>query len=335
MSEIRQNIITRDWVIFAPERAKRPHEFIDRQLGVSLPSYRSDCPFCPGNEKLDDMVEVLRIGGKEWQVRIVPNKFPALLPQGDRQSLQTGIHESITGFGYHEVIIEHPRHDRHIALLGAMEVEQILLAYLERYRQILVDQRIQTIVIFKNHGIKAGTSLEHPHSQLAGLPIVPFQFRMRLEVASDYFKENKKCMFCVVLEDELEAKERLILTSKHFIAFVPYAALSPFHIWIFPRRHFSCFSRIETEELKDLALVLQQVLAKLYLGLGNPDYNFILRSSPTSETETTYYHWYISIVPRVSRTAGFELGTGMYINTALPDKSAQFLREVEIATNLE
>lgn len=257
------------------------------------------------------------------------------MPQGDRVSLQTGIHDSITGFGYHEVIIEHPRHDRHIALLKTVEVEQILMAYLQRYRQILLDKRIETIVIFKNHGIKAGTSLEHPHSQLAGLPIVPFHVGMRLKVASDYFKQNQKCMFCVVLEDELEVKERLILASEHFIAFVPYAALSPFHIWIFPRRHFSCFSRIAPEELKDLALVLQQVLAKLYWGLGNPDYNFIIRSSPTSETETAYYHWYISIVPRVSRTAGFELGTGMYINTALPDKSAQFLREVEIPTNLE
>jgi UDPglucose--hexose-1-phosphate uridylyltransferase len=335
MSEIRQNIITRDWVIFAPERAKRPHEFIDRQVSISLPSYRPDCPFCRGNESLDDTIETLRIGVPDWRVRIVHNKFPALKPKGERSLLRSGIHNSITGFGYHEVIIEHPHHDRHFALFSLDEVELILRAYLERYRALLTDRQIETIVIFKNHGIKAGTSLEHPHSQLAGLPIVPFHFRMRLEVASEYFKENRQCMFCVVLENELEEKERLVLTSGHFIAFVPYAALSPFHIWIFPRRHFSCFSKIEPEELKDLAFVLQQVLAKLYWGLGNPDYNFILRSSPTAETETNYYHWYISIVPRVSRTAGFELGTGMYINTALPDKSAQFLREVEIPTNLE
>lgn len=332
MSEIRQNIITRDWVIFAPERAKRPHEFIDRQPIVDLPIYRADCPFCRGNEALDGTIETLRLGEPDWQVRVVHNKFPALQPQGERQIHQAGIHKTVTGFGYHEVIIEHPHHNRHFALFTLSEIELILTAYLERYRQILTDKHIETIVIFKNHGIRAGTSLEHPHSQLAGLPIVPFHFRMRFEVAANYFRDHHVCMFCAVIADELKTKERLVVTSEHFIAFIPYAALSPFHIWVFPLRHFSCFSNIQPAELKDLAFVLQQVLAKLYWGLGNPDYNFILRSSPTGEGETRYYHWYISIVPRVSRTAGFELGTGMYINTALPQNSAQFLREVDIPT---
>ncbi|MCA1904031.1 MAG: DUF4931 domain-containing protein [Cyanobacteria bacterium KgW148] len=330
MSEIRQNMITKDWVIFAPERAQRPHEFTDRQGIVPLPVYREDCPFCIGNERRDNTIETLRIGEKDWQVRVVRNKFPALVPTGDRIRSGTGIYHNVTGFGYHEVIIEHPHHDRHFALFSLTEVELILTAYLERYKQILTDKRIETIVIFKNHGLKAGTSLAHPHSQLAGLPIVPFHFRMRIDTAIRYFDDNGKCIFCATLEDELEKEERLIMNTEHFVAFIPYAALSPFHIWIFPKRHFSCFSYIQPEELEDLALILQQILAKLYWGLGNPDYNFILRSSPRGERDTEYNHWYISIVPRVNRTAGFELGTGMYINTSLPEKSAQFLREVEI-----
>ncbi|MFN3361973.1 MAG: DUF4931 domain-containing protein [Pseudanabaenaceae cyanobacterium] len=330
MSEIRQNVITKDWVIFAPERAKRPHEFVDTQPLPPLPVYRANCPFCRGNEYLDNTTETLRLGGDNWQVRVVHNKFPALRPIGERIRSGGGIYHSVTGFGYHEVIIEHPEHNRHFALFSVSEVENILTAYLLRYRQILADHRIETIVIFKNHGSKAGTSLEHPHSQLAGLPIVPFHLRMRIDVAIRYFDDNGQCLFCDTIADEIEKEKRIITLSHHFVAFIPYAALSPFHIWIFPRRHFSCFSNIQPAELTDLALVLQEVLARLYWGLGNPDYNFILRSSPTGERDTEYYHWYISIVPRVNRTAGFELGTGMYINTSLPEDSAQFLRDVVI-----
>ncbi|MCS6958443.1 MAG: DUF4931 domain-containing protein [Pseudanabaenaceae cyanobacterium SKYGB_i_bin29] len=330
MSEIRQNIITKDWVIFAPERAKRPHEFVDCQPAPLPPIYRANCPFCRGNEYLDNTPETLRLGGENWQVRIVHNKFPALRPVGERVRSGTGIYHSVTGFGYHEVIIEHPEHNRHFALFSVSEIETILTAYLLRYRQILADQRIETIVIFKNHGIKAGTSLEHPHSQLAGLPIVPFHFRMRIDVAIRYFDDNGQCLFCDTIADEIAKEKRIITLSEHFVAFIPYAALSPFHIWIFPRRHFSCFSNTQPSELRDLAAVLKEVLARLYWGLGNPDYNFIIRSSPTGERDTEYYHWYISIVPRVSPTAGFELGTGMYINTSLPEDSAQFLRNVVV-----
>lgn len=329
MREIRQNLITKDWVIFATDRGKRPHEFSDPQFHSqkALPDYRIDCPFCVGNED-DGTVETLRINDqKGWQVRVTTNKYPALSREGERVRCTDGLHRSITGVGYHEVFIEHPQHNQTLALMEVCQIENLILAFRIRYRQIATDQRIEAIVIFKNHGVKAGTSLEHPHSQLAGLPIVPFQFRLRIDEAIRYFDDHGTCLFCTTIEDEMSAGSRVIAESKHFVAFIPYAALSPFHTWIFPLRHTSCFENIRDEEVSDLALILKTVLGKLYFALGNPDYNFTIRSSPTGEGETEHFHWYLAIVPHVSRIAGFELGSGMYINTAFPEDSAQFLRE--------
>jgi len=210
------------------------------------------------------------------------------------------------------------------------EVEDIIRAYKSRYVSIRQEEGIEDIVIFKNHGPSAGTSLEHPHSQLVATPIVPPQIRSRIERAAAFFDLTGRCIFCSVLEDELRDKERIILETDKFVSFIPYAALSPFHAWIFPRRHMPSFSEIEEEEIKDLAVSLKKTLGKLYYGLDDPDFNYSIRSMPVNENGKLYYHWYISIVPRVSQPAGFELGSGMFINSALPEVSAQFLREVSI-----
>jgi len=237
------------------------------------------------------------------------------------------LHRSITGVGYHEVLIEHPHHHQTLALMELAQIERVICAFRSRYRQIRQDHRIEAIVIFKNHGVKAGTSLEHPHSQLAGLPIVPFQFRVRVDEAIRYFDDHGSCLFCDTIADELNSGDRLISKTQYFVAFIPYAALSPFHIWVFPLRHTSSFEDMSDAEMADFAQILKTVLAKLYFALGNPDYNFTIRSSPTGERDTEYFHWYLAIIPHVSRIAGFELGSGMYINTALPEDSAKFLRE--------
>jgi UDPglucose--hexose-1-phosphate uridylyltransferase len=276
MREIRQNLITRDWVIFATDRGKRPHEFVDRAMPCqqSLPSYRADCPFCVGNAQ-DGTVETLRISNENgWQVRVTTNKYPALCREGERIRHTEGLHRSITGVGYHEVFIEHPVHNQTLALMEASHIEKLIQAFRIRYQAIRQDQRIEAVVIFKNHGIKAGTSLEHPHSQLAGLPIVPFQFRMRIDEAIRYFDDHGSCLFCDTIVDELSEGKRIIYQTQFFVAFIPYAALSPFHIWIFPLRHTSSFAHISDEEIPDLALILKTVLGKLYFALGNPDYNF-------------------------------------------------------------
>ncbi|TYQ28195.1 galactose-1-phosphate uridylyltransferase [Pseudanabaena sp. UWO310] len=335
MSHLRQNVITKDWVIFATERSKRPHEFARSQdeLPPELPIYRHSCPFCKGNENPSE-IEYLRIENEHgWRVRIIPNKYPALSPIGDRIRHNEGIHRSMTGVGYHEVLIEHPHHNATIALMETRDVVNILKAYRQRYDVIRRDQRIESIIIFKNHGESAGTSLEHPHSQIAATPVVPSQIRCRMMEAASYFDDMGECLFCHTLRDELQSQERIVLESAHFVAFIPYAALSPFHLWIFPRRHTSSFGAITDIELEDLAYMLKTTLAKLFYGLNNPAYNYIIRSSPTDDKQSDYFHWYLAIVPRVSQVAGFELGSGMYINTAIPEDSAKFLREIDVETH--
>jgi UDPglucose--hexose-1-phosphate uridylyltransferase len=331
MSEIRQNVITRDWVIIASERARRPNDFVrSSRAEISLPPHDPNCPFCPGNEQAakDECFRLEDTTG--WRVRAVANKFPALRPIGKRVRRVEGLRRSMAGVGVHEVIIEHPQHNLTTALLGVEDVADILRVYQQRYLAVKKDPRIEAIVVFKNHGERAGTSLHHAHSQLAATPVVPNQVRNRAEEAIRFYDDMGECIFCKTLTDELAAQERIIIASQHFVAFIPYAALSPFHTWIFPRRHASSFEETTSGEIADLGDVLRLLLAKLYCGLGDPDYNYVIRSSPTYDGHTSYFHWYLSIIPRISRTAGFELGSGMFINPTLPEASAKYLREVDV-----
>lgn len=332
MSEIRQNLVTKDWVIIATERAKRPEDF--KKTGKTkevLPEYDKKCPFCPGNEAAMSPEETLRIdkNGK-WQVRIVPNKFPALSKTGERVRQIDGIKRRLTGVGLHEVVIETPLHNMTTALLPAENIRSIIEAYRQRYNEMIQDNRIEMIIVFKNHGPAAGTSLIHPHSQIVATPVVPTQVRERFISTQKYFDENLECVFCKILSEELKEGTRIVLETKHFVAFIPYAALSPFHCWIYPRRHCSSFGDITDEEISDLTVNLKTTLMKYYYGLDDPDFNFVIRSSPTDMKKLDFFHWYISVIPRITKTAGFELGSGMFINSSLPENDAKFLREVKI-----
>lgn len=332
MNELRQNIITRDWVIIAPQRAARPDEFASGRRGRSTPSsYVRQCPFCAGNEQetAEETFAVCDANG--WRVRVVPNKFPALVPRGERTRRVSGVFRSMPAVGVQEVIIEHPRHDMTLALMPGDHVADVIRAYRKRYESLREDQRIEAIIIFKNHGEAAGTSLAHPHSQLAATPVVPHQFRVRVEEAIRYFDDTGECVFCRTLADELSAHERVIDENEHFVAFIPYAALSPFHMWIFPKRHASSFDEITDVEIESLASILRSVLARLYLALDDPDFNYSIRSIPTADKRTEYFHWYLTIIPRVSRTAGFELGSGMFINPSVPEENAALLRNVDLS----
>lgn len=236
----------------------------------------------------------------------------------------------MSGVGIHEVIVEHTKHNALTALMSESEVADIIRAYKNRYLAVQQDNRIESITIFKNHGASAGTSLEHPHSQLIATPIVPPQVRHRMQQAVNYFDDTGHCVFCHTLKEELDVKERIVLETDSFVSFVPYAALSPFHIWIFPRRHMASLAHINETEITDLAKNLKTTLAKFYYGLNNPDFNYTVRSVSIDDKESDYFHWYISLIPRVSQTAGFELGSGMFINVALPEESAKFLRGIKL-----
>lgn len=327
MSELRYNLISREWVIIATKRAKRPRDFQkEKKDNITLATYKLDCPFCPGNEHLSKE-ETFRLNDqKGWKVRSIFNKFPALSYMEDVQRKNEGLFNWLSGFGIHEVVIEHPRHDINIALMSDKDVEDILTTYKQRYLDIQNVKNVEAITIFKNHGPQAGTSVEHPHSQIIATPIVPPQIRSRVENAVRYFDVTGSCIFCKNLEQELQEKKRIILETEKFVSFIPYAALSPFTIWIFPKEHKASFADIDEKELHDLAIILKSTLQKLYYGLTDPDYNFTIRSIPVNEKGTEYFHWYLTIIPRISKTAGFELGSGMFINVVRPEESAEFLR---------
>ncbi|OQY43737.1 MAG: galactose-1-phosphate uridylyltransferase [Anaerolineaceae bacterium 4572_78] len=333
MPEFRQNIATRDWVIIATDRAKRPQTLAvnGATSPIELPSHDEKCPFCIGNEELDlETDRIPKDPTQPWQVRAVRNKYPALSEDINFHRSFTNVERRISGLGYHEVIIEHPAHNTTLAL---MEPDEIALFFEIVYRRgwkISEDPRIEYIVYFRNHGERAGASLVHPHSQIIALPVVPNVIRKRTEEARRYFDDTGQCVYCAMMHNELEHKARVVVSSQYFIAFVLYAAPTPFHMWIMPLRHDVSFLYTKQEERIDLANVIKQVLAKLYIGLNNPAYNLIVRSSPIKEIENDYLHWYITLVPRLSRTAGFELGSGIHINPTLPEACAEFLRGVNI-----
>jgi UDPglucose--hexose-1-phosphate uridylyltransferase len=331
MSQLRQNLISREWVIIATERAKRPDLFSKSREFKKIPTLEPTCPFCAGNEEKFTPEETYRHSeGSQWKVRVIPNRYPALAKEGERTRRLDGIYRTMSGVGIHEVIIEHPRHDITTALLEPDEVADILRCYRSRYQEIRKDPRVESIIIFKNHGEAAGASLQHPHSQLVATPIVPSQVRDRINDAIHFFDDMGECVFCHTIRQELAAQERVVCKTDHFVSFVPFAALSPFHIWLFPKRHMSSFDDINDKEIDDLAINLKTTLAKLYYGLTDPDFNYCIRSVPTDDRQTDYFHWYLSIVPKVTRPAGFEMGSGIFVNTSVPEESAKFLRDVKL-----
>lgn len=328
MQELRLNLITREWVVIAKERAKRPEDFRVRTERMALPPYSETCPFCPGNEGRTPLETYSIKDEKGWRVRVMPNKFSALSRDGERRRENGGIKRTLSGVGIHEVIVETPSHDMTIALLPVSQIEDVLRVYRDRFIEAYKDPRVEHVIIFRNQGERAGTSLEHPHSQLVGIPVTPIQVRMRVDEAMRFFDDTGDCLMCKTLREELDDKTRIIMETNHFIAFIPYAALSPFHIWIFPKRHTPSFAAITDEEMADLAKVMKTTLGKIYYGLDNPDFNYTIRSMRPVTGNVEFFHWYLTIIPRVSQTSGFEMGSGMYINMALPEASAEFLRSI-------
>jgi UDPglucose--hexose-1-phosphate uridylyltransferase len=329
MPELRQNRFTKEWVIVATERAKRPEELVVKKEVKPLAPYVAKCPFCPGNEAMAPP-EVLRIPDNgAWRVRVVPNKFAALSREGEVTRKIERSRRTMSGIGIHDVFVDTPDHSLTTALLPDGQVADILSSYLARFKQVSADPRIAHVTIFKNHGVNAGTSLEHPHSQMIATPVISSHVRGRLHEALRHYDEFGECIFCTILQEELTEKVRVVAEGECFVAFEPFASSSPFATHIFPRRHMASYGDIRPDEIQDLARVLKTALAKLYFGLENPDFNYTIRTAPAETAGVPYYHWYLSIIPRLTRVAGFELGSGMFINTVLPEAAAEFLRNVK------
>ncbi|MDH7501048.1 MAG: galactose-1-phosphate uridylyltransferase [candidate division NC10 bacterium] len=333
MPQLRQDPTTKEWVIIAAERSRRPHDFRKAEATASKkPSYKEDCPFCPGNEHLTPHETLAYRGGgpsdgKGWWVRVIPNKFPALSPEGSlERKEEQGFFRSMDGVGIHEVVVEDPLHNQILPLMEDRQVEEVLLAYRERYVALREDPRIKLIILFKNYGEAAGTSLEHPHSQLVGTPIVPSNVRKKLQEAARYYDDHGSCVYCDLIEEELCRGERIVEETERFVVFQPFASRSPFESWIVPKQHQASFGLISMEDSKRFARVLKGTLGKLYSRLNDPEYNYVIHTAPTKDEQEEYYHWHLQIIPRLTTPAGFELGSGIFINVAFPEETAQFLR---------
>jgi len=331
MPELRQDPTTKEWVVIAVERAKRPDQFRERTSVEAHPAPEQRlCPFCPDNELLtpDEVFALRDYGNKNqpgWRVRVVANKFAAFTPtENPRMQSQGRLFHSKGGYGYHEVIVESPDHNRILPLMGEQEILELIQTYCQRYQELRTDPRVKLVLLFRNHGQRAGTSLVHPHSQLVATPIIPFHIRQKYEVAIRHYDDTGHCVYCDVVAEERAFGKRVVLETPRFLIFHPFASQVPFETWIAPKHHNPCFSRIEFEERLELASVLRRVLRGLHDALGNPDFNLIVHTAPVEDEEKPYFLWHIEIRPRLTTTAGFELGTGIYINTAIPEETATF-----------
>jgi UDPglucose--hexose-1-phosphate uridylyltransferase len=333
--QLRQDLATRKWCIIATERAKRPDDFTARRHAESLVAHSPTCPFCAGNEHMTPtpvyvIPDPASPGGKAWQVRVVPNMFPALVvPLEDaeaRKRHRKGIYLEMEGCGQHEVVIESPDHSKTIATMSIEEIHNIVRTYRERFLAMDRMNWNQLIIIFRNQGEVAGTSLAHPHSQIVGAPIVPEDIRCRLDEAQRYFDDNGTCVYCDMLEAEITEGTRLVCSNAGFVAFCPFASTVPYAMWIVPRRHASSFGVLTDEEAGLLARILKDALLKLHVLLANPDYNYVIRSSPHHSAGEPHFHWYLEVMPRLTTMAGFEIGSGININVVVPESAAAELR---------
>ncbi len=335
MSELRQNRVTGEWVIIATERSSRPEDFHRDVIKPVTPRINPACPFCPGNEKMTP-AEVYADRSSDsgpneqgWDVRIIPNKYPALSPDVEADWFEeANFFNGVRGFGIHDVIIDCPRHDQTIATMSRRAVEKVFFAYRHRYNQLEEDERILLINIFRNYGVKAGASLEHPHSQLIATPIIPTRIQLRLNVAKEYYEIHGKCVVCDTVEATLRSPERLVFETEKFIVFEPFASQTPFETWVVPKRHCASFGECTDAEITELAQVMRDVLYRIYSGIGDPDYNYLLQANPTNTRHREKYHWFVQILPRVVPSVGFELSSGIYICTSKPEDTASFLRDI-------
>ena len=341
MPELRKDPIIGRWVIIATERARRPDQFNGKDHSA-VPE--APCPFCEGAEaKTPKEIYALRPSnskpnGPGWDLRVVPSIAPFLRVEGDLDRHGRGLYDMMNGVGAHEVVVETNQHIANMADLSPEQISKILKCYLDRIIDLEKDQRFKYVLVFKNYGTSAGGSVvKHSRSQLIATPVNPKRVKEELAGSRHYYDYHERCVFCDLIHQEIEQKERLILDLDGFIAISPFAARFPFETWIMPKKHCCDFTCQDGESLKNLGKVMKAVLSKLKKGLNDPPYNYVIHTAPFRRRKSGYwktidqdYHWHIEIMPRLTRVAGFEWGTGFYICPITPEDCAKFLREVEI-----
>jgi len=345
MPELRKDMLTGRWVIISTERSRRPDDFHSPASAEIRRENLAFCPFCPGNEaKTPPEVYSIRNDGSEpdqpgWKARVVPNKFPALKPGPLPPRKTRGSYQWMEGVGVHEVVIENPDHNLEMADLPLDHLADILGIY--RQRTVAIEQQFhyQYVQIFKNKGREAGASLSHPHSQIIATPIVPKRIKEEIYGAERLFRNSyRECAICRMLREELQSGERLVFNNDSFVAITPFASRFPFEMAIIPRRHSAFFRQISDEEIVALAEVLKEALNRLKTELSDPPFNLVFHQAPNPLVAEKawpgidfYYHWHLEILPILTKVAGFELGTGFYINPMPPESAAEYLRKSELS----
>lgn len=339
MPQLRKDPVIGRWVIIATERAKRPDQFASQPQ--EAPPEKS-CPFCE-NKESETPPEIYAVrpsrtpkNGPGWELRVVPSISPFLKIEGDLERRGKGLYDIMNGIGAHEIVIETNQHIGNMADLSEEQIAKVINCYIDRITDLEKDRRFKYVLVFKNYGWTAGGGrIQHSRSQLIATPVNPKRVKEELAGSRQYYDHHERCIFCDLIKQELESKDRLVLDIDGFIAIVPFAARFPFEVWILPKKHSCDFVNLEPGQRLDLARVMKKVLSKLKKGLNDPPYNYILHTAPFRREKVGYwktidydYHWHIEIIPRLTRVAGFEWGTGFYICPVPPEDAAKFLREV-------
>ena len=327
MPELRKDYVTDTWVVFSPSRSRRPSDYESQTRATA----KSGCPFCPGHEGMTppEILAYRKEGPPNspgWWIRCVPNAYPALQIEGELHRRITPIFHSMNGIGAHEIIVETPDHDAHLAELSDFQAQEVITAYKQRYLDLTRDKRFRYILIFKNHGEPAGASISHPHSQLIATPIVPRRVTDEVNGVTRYYEATGGvCLYCDLVATELREGARIVSENGAFVALSPFAARFPFETWILPKNHEMAFEDLTDAERAPLASMIKDVLGRLDHILGDPPFNYYIHTSPCDHREVRY-HWHLEITPRLTRMAGFERGTGFYINSVMPEDAASILR---------
>ena len=333
MPELRKDPIIDRWVIISTERGKRPVFF-----GEETPPPKAGmCPLCQGNENMTPTElyavrpDVSPPNSSNWTLRVVPNKFPALRIEGNLNKEGVGLYDRMNGVGAHEIVIETPLHGQTLSGMSVQDIQNVFLAYRERTIDLEKDKRFKYVMVFKNYGSVAGASLDHSHSQLIALPIVPRRVLEEINGGLAYYRYKDRCIFCDIIAEEKEDNVRVVIENENFIALSPYASRFPFEIWILPKRHEPYFAHHEkVDNYHDISEILLHILQKYDKVLNSPPYNFMIHTAPFGNGEIQHYHWHMEIIPRLTKMAGFEWGTGFYINPTPPEEATTYLKETSI-----
>jgi UDPglucose--hexose-1-phosphate uridylyltransferase len=333
MPELRKDPIIDRWVIISTERGKRPVFLIEEPP----PPKAAMCPLCSGNEHMTP-AEVYAIrptnsppNSADWLLRVIPNKFPALRIEGSLDKEGVGLYDRMNGIGAHEVVVDTPVHGETLSNMDVRGIQNLFIAFKERVLDLAKDKRFRFTIVFKNHGAIAGASLDHSHSQLISLPIIPKRISEEISGSMNYYRFKDRCIFCDIVTQEKEDDIRVIYENSRFIALSPYASRFPFETWVLPKNHEPYFAlQKDDDNYYDAADALSTILKKQDKVLNSPPYNFMIHTTPLGNGDIPYYHWHIEIIPRLTKMAGFEWGTGFYINPTPPEEATVYLKEADI-----